>query len=206
MKRLRTLLVPLIALAGSQAGHLVAHLARYGPAGLIRQGQGSHGYFPALAGGLSSLLAAGVVVSLLVLAAARLRRGRRLGLRAHPPPSLFDLIAVLFTLQLAIYLGQETIESAAAGAAPMPLPELLVWAAIGQLPVALLGSLALSWLSVRLEAAASELSAEPAPIQAWPAIPEPVPACAAPAVEALRVCAPAVFVKRGPPPNLPGCG
>ena len=201
---LRWLLIPLVALASSQFGHLIAYQLRLGPEAASVQSHGAHYYFPVLVGFAGAVLGASLVLSLLLLGALRLLLGRRRGLRPGGHWPIVETLALLFTLQLAVYLGQETFEAWLSGNPASPAPALLLWGSLGQLPVAALAALALSWLSTRLEGAVRELRAAVA------RIPVPPPICAPVScyyhsprlVAALEACAPAVFVKRGPPQNL----
>jgi hypothetical protein len=117
--------------------------------------------------------------------------------------SALDLAAALFALQLATFLLQETLEAAVTGHALPSIVELVLWGSLGQLPVALLAALLLSWLGARLETAVVELAAATgqalaprpalAPARAWtPARPALGPRPAAGAVS-----------QRGPPRSLP---
>jgi len=200
--RLRWLAVPAVGLASSQLGHLVAYQARYGRDALRQQSVGDHLYFPAVAGSFAALLAAALIAGLLALGAARLLLGRRRGLRSASRAPLLDLVAVLFTFQLGVFLVQEVGEALLTGLTPDAPPMLFLWGSLGQLPVALLAALALSWLSARLEAAIEELGAR---LRAAPRRP-PVPAGRRPQpppdANPLLVAAPVVFRKRGPPDLL----
>jgi hypothetical protein len=193
-----------MSLVGSQAGHLVTYYLNYGPAAWDRQSHGAHAYFPAMATATAGILSLGLLFSVLMLGVARLLRGRRLRLRATRDLHLFDLIAIFFTVQLAIYMSQETLESLASGQPLVSVVELLFWGAIGQLPVAASAALAFGWLSVRLEAAVQELKQALGRIGYHPRLrPIALPVPARPVVAmALSACAPMAFVKRGPPPLL----
>lgn len=147
-----------LAVAGAQAGHLLAYDLRFGAAAQQVQATGAHAYFPvfvktALGGAALMLLA-----SLLVIGAAR-AVARRSGPRApfSGGPSFLSLLAALFTLQLAWFMAQEVTEALAAG---LPLPgaeNLLLWGMLGQLPVALVSATVLVWLAPRVEAAIAQL-------------------------------------------------
>jgi len=144
----------LLALPMSQLGHALAYALQRTP-----QDSGVHRYFPNLLAGLEGLTGAAVLGALLVVVLAHLlnpglaRRGR--------PARLAPLLVALLTVQLLIYLFQETAELAHVGR--LPSTGLLLWGVAGQLPVALVAALALRWLSVRFEPALRALSAlEPA--------------------------------------------
>jgi hypothetical protein len=190
-----------VAAAGSQAGHLVAYQARFGGSALALERTGAHAYFLPAATGLVGTAAALGLASLLLIGWARLFAGRRLGFATRPGWRVLDALPLLFALQLAIYAGQESVESLAAGVPPAPALELLLWGALGQLPVACAGALALAWISSRLEGALeavdirlvelrSELGAS-APLLA----PPPAPTAAL----LLAQRAGAALAKRGPP-------
>ena len=137
-----------IAIAGSQAGHLLAYELRFGEAAQQMQSTGAHAYFPMLA--KTSLGAAALLLigSLLLIGFARIATGRRLDSSAAP--SLLRLLAALYTLQLGLFITQELIEGSPAG-------DLLLWGLMGQLPVALAGAVALRWLFQRLGPALAQL-------------------------------------------------
>jgi hypothetical protein len=196
--------MPSGALAASQVGHLVASELRQGPRALGAAGTGAHAYVPTLATVVFGVAGGLVLAALLVVAAAR-AGGAWAGRRPVPRPgrgSVLDLAAALFVLQLAIFLGQETIEAAAAGSPLRDAGDLLLWGCLGQLPVALLAALALGWLTARLGEAVDELaavagrplaarSAEPA-VRAW--TPRPLALRSDPRAGASS--------QRGPPPLL----
>jgi hypothetical protein len=149
-----------LALAGSQAGHLVAYQVRFGAAALQLQSSGAHAYFPLLVktalGGAAVVL---VVVLLMIGAARALAAGGRL--HAAAGPSYVSVLATLFTLQLAVFMAQEVIEAVAAGVPPGSAINLLLWGILGQLPVALTAAAALRWLWRRAEAAAEAILSVP---------------------------------------------
>jgi hypothetical protein len=201
----RWLAVPLAGVASAPLGHLIAYQVRFGPEAAQAQSTGAHVYFPALAGSLSGALAAGLVASLLVVAAARVLVGQLGGVHSGDRRwPVFELLPALFTVQLGAFLVQEVVESTAVGAALEQLPELMLWGTLGQLPVALVVALALSWLSLRLRAAVLALRS-PAPAIR----PRPEAAVAqiafVPVVHRLRSEALGAVVQRGPPlpPLLP---
>jgi hypothetical protein len=201
---LRWLLVPLVALASAQFGHLIAYQLRLGPGATVIESHGAHAYFPLLVSLAGAILGGGLVLGLLLLGAVRLLLGRRRGLRPGEPWPIVETLALLFTLQLAVYLGQETLEAWLSGSPAAPAPALLLWGTLGQLPGAALAALGLSWLSTRLEGAIRELRAAVQRTRVTGPINTPV-SCSYHSpqlVAALQVSAPTVFVKRGPPQNL----
>jgi len=199
--RARLALLVLVSLAGSQAGHLLIYQARFGAAAVAIQTQGAHSYLPLLVTTLIGVLGAAGLIALLAIASARLVVGRRLGFRAEDRWPIMDVLPLLFVLQLATYFGQESLESAVAGAQAQTPLDLLLWGPLGQLPIAMLGALALSWISIRLYAAARVLRIARAEVRP-PRFERPVALDAARTVARaviLAQCSPVSFAKRGPP-------
>ena len=196
--RHRALAVPLVAVASSPLGHLLAYQARFGAAATHEQSSGAHAYFPAVAATLSAALGATLVASLLLVAVARLVAGRRQGLQPGRRWPFIDVLAAVFTIQVGTYVVQEAAEALATGAATPPIPELLLWGALGMLPVALIAAIGLTWLSVHLEAAVRRLRSVAIPAGPPPnvKIPQPVRADVR---DPLRTVALGAFGKRGPP-------
>lgn len=146
MKRAAALLG--VALLGSQAGHLLSYEMRFGSAAQQLQSTGAHAYFPLLVKTLLGAAAMLLIAVLLIVGFARLATGRKIERKSTPP--VMRLLAGMYTLQLALFLTQETIEGSPAG-------EMLMWGLLGQLPVAVVGALALCWLLANLEPALSSL-------------------------------------------------
>ena len=160
MKRAATALLGLgLALTASQAGHLVVYQLRYGGAALRLQGSGSHAYFPALVKMGLGTTAAAALVALLAVGFARLAGGRPV--RSGDAPPFMRLLAILFSVQLAAFLVQETLEAALTGAASTSPGGLLLWGALGQLLTAGLAALALRWLVVEVAPALEQLALRP---------------------------------------------
>jgi hypothetical protein len=145
-----------VGATAAQAGHLLAYQLRFGGAAKQLQSGGAHAYFPAVAKTGLGLAAAFVVVALVLVGLARLAAGRRL--EGPTPPSYLRLVAMLFWIQLACFGLQETVEGAS-GWSPVLL---LLWGTAGQLPIALVGALALRWFAVRLGPAVARLRPRPA--------------------------------------------
>lgn len=140
-----------VAVAGSQAGHLLAYQARFGTAAQSLQSTGAHGYFPAVlkAGvGLACLLA---LAGLFAIGLARVLGGRPV--RRDSAPQYLRLLAAVYTMQLTVFAGQEAAEALIAGLPTGSVADLLLWGTLGQLPVALVAAAGLRWLLVRFEAA-----------------------------------------------------
>ena len=157
----RALAVLGIGIAAAQAGHLVAYELRFGVAAPALQSTGAHAYFPALAKTGVGLAALALLASLLVVAAARIVAGRRL--QPGTSPSFVRLLAVVYTIQLACFAGQETAEALLGGTHASSAPLLILWGTAGQLPVAVAAALAMRWLDLRLEPALAALRLGVAP-------------------------------------------
>jgi hypothetical protein len=205
-RRVGLMALPLVILAASQAGHLLAWQLRQGPQALPVVGSGAHGYVPALTTVTFGTAGVAVLAALCVIGAARAARLGRAVLPAAPAPRLrripvLDATAFLFVLQLAVYLAQETVEAAWAGFARPGFADLLLWGSLGQVPVAIVAGAALSWLSIHFEAAVEELMN---PVAALPLSPRP--AAAPPRVGMRRApltlpiqVSGGAFSERGPP-------
>lgn len=140
----------------SQMGHLLVYQLQFGSAAQGVQSTGAHAYFPTLVKTSLGLGASAVLGSLLLIGVARFAAGAR-GHAIAPGPSYVSLLGGLFTIQLAFFAVQETAESMAAGTAIATAPHLLLMGSVGQLPVAMLGALALRWLLVRFESAVTQI-------------------------------------------------
>jgi hypothetical protein len=198
----RALIVVGLAVAGAQAGHLVAYQARFGAAAQSIQSSGAHAYFPAAVKTSLGAVALVLMAALLLIGLARLVAAG-IVTREAAGPSYLSLLAILFTAQLFLYSAQEVTEALIAGAPADSAPNLLLWGTLGQLPVALITAMALRWLWSRVGPAAGELLSiacmqpphmSPAPV----AIP-----LFAGDDRALRLshAAHSPCVKRGPPPS-----
>jgi hypothetical protein len=167
-------------LAGSQWGHLLAYQLRFGTRAAEIEGSGGHAYFPTFVTGALSILSLVTIASLGILGAARVAGGRRQG-RPIAQPSVINLLAVLFTLQITVFGIQEGVESAASGTLLEPV--VLLYGIACQLPVALVGAIALSLFLARLEEAVERLRERAS--SPWPG-PEPIVRLSWPVVEAPR--------------------
>lgn len=193
------LALPLVALAGSQVGHLLAYQLWLGPRAGALESHGAHTLFPVLVGAAAAGLGATLLTSLLVIGAARLLRGS--GLRRSAGRPLLQTFALAFTIQLAVFLVQELVETWVAGVTPPSIAQILLWGIAGQLPVAGAAALALNWISSRIDGALAVLRSglrRPAlpRVDLLVLIPAPPPG------DALRVSAQPALAKRGPPSNL----
>jgi hypothetical protein len=180
-----------VALLGSQAGHLLAYEVRFSAAAQQVQSTGAHTYFPTLAKTLFGVAALLLLAALVLVGFARLATGRRIV--RESAPSLLRLVAVMYTLQLALFVAQETIEGTRAS-------EIVLWGFLGQLPAALAGAVALRWLLARVVPAIVQLRTGYAPairlvprvsaLVVWPVAAEAVHGAEAPGES---------FNRRGPP-------
>jgi len=193
----RSLAVLGLGFGGAQAGHLLAYQLRFGVAAQQVQAAGAHAYFPALAKTGIGLASVAVIAAVCLIGFARVAAGRRLEPGSAPP--FTRLLAVIYTVQLACFAVQETVEAFAGGAHPMSAPLLLLWGTVGQLPVALAATVALRWLLGRVSPAlaALRLPATPAYEPAGLALAPPAPAFATRPVLARVVIAD--HPRRGPP-------
>ncbi len=142
-----------VAVAGSQAGHLIAYQARFGAAAQSLQSTGVHGYFPGVlkaSVGVACMLA---LAGLLAIGLARVLGGRP-G-RGHAAPQYLRLLALLYTVQLTVFAGQEVAEALVAGLPVGSVASLLLWGTLGQLPVAMVAAVGLRWLLARFDSAVS---------------------------------------------------
>jgi hypothetical protein len=146
---------------GAQGGHLLVYELRFGAAARQVESTGAHAYFPALAKTGLGLAALAILAGGLVVAAARMVAGRQV--EPGSAPAVVRLLALVYTIQLACFAGQETIEALLGGGPPTSAPALLMWGALGQLPVAVAGSLVIRWLLVRVGPALAELRLGPTP-------------------------------------------
>jgi hypothetical protein len=187
----------------SQLGHLLVYQLQFGSAAQAVQSTGAHAYFPTLVKTGLGFGAAAFLASLLVIGASRFMSG---GIATRPVggPSYLSLLSLMFTIQMADFGLQETVESLAAGAAVASAPHILLLGTVGQLPVAALGALAFKWLLLRFESAVTEIRV------AMAAPPARVP-CVAIAIPVwgydnrhlvLRPAAGPSLSKRGPPSSM----
>lgn len=143
----------------SEAGHLLAYFARFGEQGVALQTQGVHSYLPGLlqlCGGGVGLLLLG---ALLVLGLGRLLGGKGGTVERSVSQPARDLLLVMAVVQLDIYIVQEMLETLAAHQVVTfgLIFSIIGWGLAGQLPVAIVAALGLSWLSIRLHVAVERL-------------------------------------------------
>ena len=155
----RVVLAVLTTVSASQLGHLISYFVRFGPGALAAQSTGVHAYYPSVgvvAGGLGG---AAILFALSAIALARLIAGRAAGLRVTSGWRIWELFAALFTIQLAIYASQETLESILGNAPVAGALSLILLGSIGQLPAAFIAAVAISWISKRFGGAVVVLRA-----------------------------------------------
>jgi hypothetical protein len=147
-----------IGLIGSQAGHLLAFQIRFGDAARHLQSSGAHAYFPLVAKTTLGAVAVTFLTALFIIGLARVLRGGS-GIRTRTGPRYIELLAALFTIQLAAFITQEVGEALISGVPVDSAAHLLLWGTLGQLPVAVLAAIALGWLWTRFESAVQDLRA-----------------------------------------------
>lgn len=154
--RRRALAVLGVGVAGSQAGHLLTFQLLFGSAAQHLQSSGAHAYFPLLAKTALGAIAAAFLAGIFVIGLARVLSGR-LCVTTSPQQPFVELVAALFTVQLACFITQELGEAMYAGTGATSAPHLLLWGTVGQLPVAAVAAIALRWLWTRFESAVDDL-------------------------------------------------
>lgn len=191
-----------VGVLGSQAGHLVAYQVRFGAAAQQLQSSGAHAYFPGVVRSSLGVAAAIVLTGMFAIGLARILSGRPI--RHGSGPNYLRLVAVLYTVQLATFAGQEVVESLLAGAPVASAAQLLLFGTLGQLPVAVIAAAGLRWLLIRFDSAIGEIriALAAAPRQfSWAAIAIPLWSHASNKL-ILGSVAGASLVKRGPPSSL----
>jgi hypothetical protein len=192
-----------IGILGSQAGHLLAFQLIFGSAAQHLQSSGAHAYFPLLAKTALGAIGAALLAGMFVIGLARVVSGRS-RITTGSQKSFIELVAILFTVQLACFVVQEVGEAIVAGTGPASAPFLLLWGTLGQLPVAAVAAIGLRWLWTRFEAAVEDLRAVLTSVRT-PRIPAlvKVEAWPAPNGALLRLqLAGCPLGKRGPPASM----
>lgn len=158
MKRARVAGVVLgLGLVGSQAGHLLAYSLRFGATAQQIQSSGAHAYFPSLVKTGLGAVALAFLGVLFVIGFARLLGGR---IESGSAPSFIRLLAMLYTIQFLCFGVQETAEALLSGTQAASATDLVLWGTAGQLPVALVGAVALRWLLARLGPALAHIKVQ----------------------------------------------
>jgi hypothetical protein len=147
-------LIVLLGAVAAQAGHLLTYQALFGAAAQQVQSSGAHAYFPVLVKTALGTAAAIVLGVLFLAGLSRILRGR---IQQGDSPSFLRLLAALFTIQLAVFAFQESIEAALSGGPAYSVDGLLLWGTLGQLPVAALAAFALRFFLVEVVAALAEV-------------------------------------------------
>jgi hypothetical protein len=147
-----------VGILGSQAGHLLAYELRFGSAAQHLQSSGAHAYFPLLAKTALGAVAAAFVGAIFLIGLARVLAGRS-RMRTGSAHGYIEVLAALFTIQLACFITQEVGEALVAGTAVDSAAHLLLWGSLGQLQVAALAAVALGWLLTQFESAVDDLRA-----------------------------------------------
>jgi hypothetical protein len=191
-----------LGLLGSQAGHLLAYQIRFGAAAQQIQSSDTHAYFPVVAKTALGAAAAALIGALMLVGLARILTGRRI--RSATEPSYVRVLAILFSIQLAVFATQEIGEALIAGSSVRSAPDLMLWGTLGQLPIAAIGALAFRWLSARVEAAVGlirDVVEATVALQPVPSIAIPVYTASDQALLTSRVAWSNV-ARRGPPSSL----
>lgn len=194
------LFVAAVGILGSQAGHLLTFQLLFGSAAQHLQSSGAHTYFPILAKTALGAVAAVVLAGMFVIGLARVV-GRTTPAVAASQKPFIELVAILFSIQLACFIVQEVAEAMVAGTSPASAPQLLLGGTLGQLPVAAVAAVGLRWLLTRFESAVKQLRAVLARVSS-PSAPALVALRVWPAADGglfLRQSAGASLSKRGPP-------
>jgi hypothetical protein len=147
-------LILLVGMVAAQAGHLLAYQLLFGSAAQQAQSSGAHAYFPTLVKTALGAVAAAGLAGLFVVGLARVLRGR---IQQGSSPSYLRLLAALFTIQLGVFAGQETVEAAVGGGPAYSVDVLLLTGTLGQLPVAAFAAFALRFLLVQVVPALAEV-------------------------------------------------
>jgi hypothetical protein len=143
--RRQALAVGAVGILGSQAGHLLTFQLLFGSAAQHLQSSGAHAYFPLLAKTALGVVALIFLAGMFVIGLARMVSGRSRVAAGDQKPFV-ELVAILFTIQLACFIVQEITEAMIAGTPAASAPQLLLGGTLGQLPVAGLAAIGLRWL------------------------------------------------------------
>jgi hypothetical protein len=190
-----------VAVLAAQAGHLLAYQLRFGAAAQQIQSSGAHLYFPGLVRASLGVAAMLILAGVFVAGLARVLSGR--SIRPDSTPPFLRLLAVMFTMQLTWFAGQEVSEALVAGARVASVADLLLWGTLGQLPVALVAAAGLRWLLASFQSAVAELRIALATIPTQLSAPLSIALWRHTQLDvALRSAAGASLAKRGPPSSV----
>jgi hypothetical protein len=155
-------LIVLLGAVAAQAGHLLTYQVLFGAAAQQVQSSGAHAYFPVLVKAALGTAAAIVLGVLFLAGLSRILRGR---IQQGDSPSFLRLLAALFTIQLAVFAFQESIEAALSGGPAYSVDGLLLWGTLGQLPLAALAAFGLRFFLVEVVPALAEVGSFIEPLQ-----------------------------------------
>jgi hypothetical protein len=191
-------LIVLLGAVAAQAGHLLIYQLLFGAAAQQVQSSGAHAYFPSVIKGALGAAAAITLGGLFLAGLARILTGR---VKRGEAPSFLRLLAALFTIQLAVFVAQETAEAAIGGLPGTSIDGLLLLGTLGQLPVAAFAAFALRFLLVEVVPALAEVRLYlAAPQQPLGLVAAPTPLRVADVEDLLRSRLATHSVrKRGPP-------
>jgi hypothetical protein len=147
-------LIVLLGAVAAQAGHLLIYQLLFGAAAQQVQSSGAHAYFPTVIKTALGAAAAITLGGLFLVGLARIVSGR---VQRGDAPSFLRLLAALFTIQLAMFLAQESVEAALSGTPGTSIDGLLLLGTLGQLPVAAFAAFALRFLLVEVVPALAEV-------------------------------------------------
>jgi hypothetical protein len=185
-----------LAVTASQAGHLAAYQLRFGGAAIDIQSTGAHTYFLSSAKTALGVVALAMLAALFIIGLGRLAAGRRLEPDSVTP--FVRTLAAFYTVQLGVFVMQETAEAVVGQGGLVSVPALLLWGAVGQLPVALVASLAWRWLRARVRPALAAIRVTFAVRPLVVAV-APTTVAFAPILLAARAGARGEPTRRGPP-------
>lgn len=154
MTQRRLWLIVLLGVLAAQAGHLLTYQLLFGAGAQQVQSSGAHAYFPTVIKTVLGATAAITLSALLLVGLARILRGR---IQEGRSPSFLRLLAALFTIQLAVFAAQESVETALSGVPGTSIDGLLLVGTLGQLPVAVFAAFALRFLLVEVVPALAEV-------------------------------------------------
>jgi hypothetical protein len=191
-------LIFLLGAVAAQAGHLLIYQLLFGAAAQQVQSSGAHAYFPTVVKTALGVAAAITLGGLFLVGLARILPGR---VQRGDAPSFLRLLAALFTIQLAMFLAQESVEAALSGAPGTSIDGLLLLGTLGQLPVAAFAAFAFRFLLVKVVPALAEVRlylAAPQQALGLVAAVAPLPVANVDDLLRSRLIAPSAR-KRGPP-------
>lgn len=146
-----------VGLPASEFGHALGYTLRYGGRAAAAQSTGTHHYFPSAFASALAVLGMVAVAAMVMIALGRLLGAHRRNDAVEPGWSLAPVFALVLAIQGATFLAQETAEgSLALGVGAFQTGAVWGWA--GQLLVAIVVAVALTWLSSRVRRAVRRLA------------------------------------------------